>query len=511
MKKLIDFINRYSTVIEFVLAVFFAFSIYKIAIIKHYQGFFPIKYIFAAVLFVAYTIWIVYNHIKKDKTAIEKIVISFLIPVGMLYIFFIPPTCVPDENAHMQRAYEVSTGRFITAQPEDTAPVIEIPVFLEENTLDHLNSYQQYNAAMYEKTDYNNLIPVQTTAAGYFGISYVFSGLGFLLGRIFNINGILTFYFARMLNYAFYVFSIYIAIKIIPAGKVLISVFAFMPMALQQAASVSADSVLDSCAILFAALTLYVKCKEGRFSAGEKIVYSILSITIMLSKIAYFPLLGISLLLIDSKNKEESLKRRWIYLIINVVIAIGLGALWYKYAQNYLPSDGFVKYYSDANVNSAEQIQMILSQPRIFVKALFNLVIEGAFIPGTIGRALGWLNIFPGEGIIIMFMIMLVLSAFMDKNSYELEPLEKIWFWIITISVYFIVFTGFYITWTGVGAETVAGVQGRYFIPVFLLPLLALGDKKRYIKFNNQIIILPSILAILNMLTLYSVIEYFMV
>ena len=506
MKKLTDFINRYAAVIEFILGVFFAFSVYELTIIKYYLGFFPLKYVLFAAFFIAFTVWTVYLQIKRNKTAFAKIFILFLIPVGMLYVFFVPPTVVPDEHAHMLKAYEVSTGRLVTEQPEDHAPEIFVPRFLESHELEQCTTYEQFNTLLKEKTDYNDMVADQTSAASYSFLSYIFSGFGFFIGRIFSINGLLAFYLARIFNYAFFIFAIYMSIKIIPIGKYTVAVVAFLPMVLQQAASLSADSMLDSCAVLFISMTLYIKNKPEPFSIWEKVIYTILSVFIIISKIAYLPLLGISLLLLKTENKDEKIKKRWGYLIINVIIAIGIGAFWYRFAQNYFAVDSFKEYFTAANVDSARQIDMIKSAPKHLHKAIEKFFLHDAgMLLNTIGLSLGWLNIDIGMGPVVGFLIMLAISPYFGAEKKALNILEKVWFWVITVSVYLIIGVGFYLTWTGVGADSIAGAQGRYFLPVLMLPFLASYNNRSSISYKHQECIFPLILAAFNIVVVYSI------
>ena len=507
-KKVLDVVNTLIVPIEFILAVCFAFSLYRIVFIRYYLGFWAIKYLVAMLVFVGFVIWALYIQIRKNHSGFYKIAILLLIPVGMLYIFFIPPSFVPDETAHMLKAYELSTGKLVT-EKKNEIPKVEVPHFLEQHTLDHIQKYDQFNLALKEKTNYFDTVRVTTSAAGYSFVSYLLSGLGFLIGRVLSINGLVAYYLARILNYAFFIFAIYISLKIIPFGKYVVAVISFLPMTLQQVASVSADSMLISGSLLFIAMTLYIKYKPGSFRIREKVAYSALSLLIMLSKVAYLPLLGISLLLLDTENKDESMKKKWVYLIVNVVLAVGIGGLWYAYSQQY--ADVFMDYREQNNVHIGEQIKMILSEPSHFNMAIKNFFLNDAgMLTGTLGLSMGWLNINIGMGPVLGFLIMLALSPFFGGEKKALTTLEKVWFWIITICTYLIIVVGFYITWTGVGAEVVAGTQGRYFLPVLALPFLAAYNQKSHISYKNQELVFPLIMVLLNSAVVYNLSLFFL-
>ena len=129
---------------------------------------------------------------KKNKEKIEKIIISFLIPVGMLYVFFMAPSYVPDEQAHILKSYEISTGELITPIKEDGSSRTKIPKFFVDNMIPNISKYGQFNLASMENTDYNEIVEEENEAQAYPAILYIFSSIGFLIGRLFEINGILS-------------------------------------------------------------------------------------------------------------------------------------------------------------------------------------------------------------------------------------------------------------------------------------------------------------------------------
>ena len=76
--------------------------------------------------------------------------------------------------------------------------------------------------------------------------------------------------------------------------------------------------------------------------------------------------------------------------------------------------------------------------------------------------------------------------------------------------MYVLVNLGLYITWTGVGEPVIAGVQGRYFIPIMILPLLCFCMKDNHIKLKyDNLIILGGALAV-NVLSIIEIAKFFL-
>ncbi len=502
-----EYFYKFIYIIEFLLAIFSAYSLYQIVLYRNNLGVWPLKYLIIFIPTIIMIVGCIILNYKKNKEVIEKIIISFLIPVGMLYVFFIAPSYVPDEQAHILKSYEISTGKIITPIKEDGTSKTEIPKFFADNMIPVISKYGEFNLASMESTDYNEIVEEENTAKSYPAILYIFSSIGFLIGRIFGINGIFTIYLARLFNLAFLLIMGYYSMKIIPFGKIIIGVILFLPMSLQQGASISADCVLNAVSIMYIAYTLYLINKNNNIKWFEKVIYIAMSIIIGISKIVYIPIIGLSLLFIKKKNITK--KQKTAFIIATILIAIICSASWFIFTQRYQSSSSQSGYLQENNVNTAEQIKTIINNPRIIIEVIKNTIKDGAYIEGAIGSQLGWLNIEISNIVIIMFIAILALSPFLSETKEEFKNIEKAWVLIIAFGIYILIILALYLVWTSVGLDKVLGVQGRYLIPILPLPLLCLCQKDRYIKFKNVNLKLSIILTILNIIAISDVIEFF--
>ena len=71
-----------------------------------------------------------------------------------------------------------------------------------------------------------------------------------------------------------------------------------------------------------------------------------------------------------------------------------------------------------------------------------------------------------------------------------------------------LVVTGLYLEWTGVGKMSVAGVQGRYFLPTTILLLLSMCKKENYVKIKCPNVVVPAVSLCVNMMFISKVILF---
>src|SRR4051812_21799065 len=53
-----------------------------------------------------------------DAAALPRWFVGLAIPLGLMFVFLMPPLQIPDEQAHFYRSYSVSTGRCIASAEE---------------------------------------------------------------------------------------------------------------------------------------------------------------------------------------------------------------------------------------------------------------------------------------------------------------------------------------------------------------------------------------------------------
>lgn len=496
MTKKQKILNKIKYPLEFLISMVFVISFIEIFLTKSYYDVLLVQNIVISAISGAMLLAIIILIFKFDKDKFENIVISLLIPIGMFYVFFMVPTQVPDEATHIRRAIDVSNGAIVGK------PNIEVPEDFADNSW--ITDYSTVKELLNEDTNYNESEEVQSFANGNLPVPYTFSAIGFKIGKIFSMNFMKAIYLARILNYIVFLCVAHISIKRIPFGKLIVAVFCFMPMVLQQCASISADAIIIELALLFVVETLYLKYTDKPISKFEYAIYGLIAIFLTPLKFVYLPIIGISLLLIGNKNISKKCK---IITITSVIILSALACgLWYlitigdSFTSEPERNESFEVGESVVEVNPSEQLSFILHNPFKYLSILVSYIIRrgGGYLKGMIGSPLGWLDVFVDGRVILCFLVLLLLSPILEKNEYELSIKEKIFILFLVLAVCGLVFTVYYLVGAEVGGSEIFGCQGRYFIPVFILPLLCLVKKKFYLNVKGIYYIIPIILFLLN-------------
>ncbi len=488
--------------IEFIVSLCMTYSVFRFVVLKNYVGITSVKHIiYIAIAGILLLLLMIYNY-GKNKEKIEKIVISFLIPIGMLYTIFMLPSQIPDELGHLWRTYEISEGKFISSKEATT-----VPADLVYHVKSYVNNYQEFNTVLSDTTDYHDKVEVNNTFKTYPFFLYIFGAIGFLIARILHLNILLGCYLACLMNFIVLLLTVYYAIKIIPFGKWTITSIVFMPMFLHQATSTSADSIMNILSLLFISFVVALLFKEEKMTKKEEVGFFVLSVLLALSKYVYLPIIFLGILLVFSKNVDK--KRTMVMLSITFGISILLVIAYFVFSGIY--ESPHKEYLEQNHVNMSGQVKEVVSHPIKFMGTIGNtLYLKGEeWIGMMIGTHLGWLEIHVPSLTIITYIIVILASCFIEKNKVAFSLGQKVFAMLISIGTILLVITGLYLHWTGVGANVVEGVQGRYFIPVAFLLVLILSRKENYIKVKNIQLILPIILCLLNLSALNSIYEFF--
>ena len=415
---------------------------------------------------------IIFNLIKRE-CKLEHVFLNLMIPVGCCYLVLIIPNYVYDEAAHSYRAYVISEGHIITDRQSDNKPKMEVPKDLIDSI--NVHTYKQLVEAINKKTDYNNLVLVGDDgvgATGYPFVCYIFSSIGMLIGRILNLNIIIAYYLAKILSFISFLILSFYTLKKLPIGKIIMFVYLFNPMLIHQIISISADSLIISFCLLFVCYILNLLYNKEKLTNKKFLLLSFLTICVAMGKYVYIPL--VLLLMLLTKDETSKNKRRLLTLFISsIVLCIGL----YFYVNILNPAPASL-YIIENNVDSLKQLKNVIMHPTIFFEMFYRTILQlGPYYLETfLGSSLGWLNIYVNKLIIYSYLILLCLSPFLVKEKKYPDIKLKLSFLFITIITSMLVIFGLYLGWTPVGALVALGIQGRYFIPIAFMILLAFSS-----------------------------------
>jgi len=410
---------------------------------------------------------------NKFNISIEKCYLISAIFVYSLFLFLLPLFTAHDELYHWFRAYEVSEGRLLS-EVNDNKAYSHLPVSIAQINNEKLRNidYRSIKESLEVKTDETQTLYDMRTVAIYSPVQYLPQATGIFIARQLTDRTLIMAYFGRIFNALFAIVMIYFAIKIIPFGKRIIYTIAFLPIAIEGFTSLSADAITISTAILFISyiLMLVYDKKIKIIRKRDVFIISILCSILAFCKIVYIPLIFLCFLIPKNKYKDK----KWYYItnLLIVIICIFFNLGWLKIASSYLA------LYSTTSV----QTTSILSHPFNYIQIVLYTFFNNfqRYIFTMLGNELGWEEfIHPLSIIPVSYLILLIINALFDKQSNnKLHIKENIVFGLVSLLIGALIFTSLYVQFTKPGNIEIAGIQGRYFIPVLPLLLLLISNFK---------------------------------
>ena len=400
--------------------------------------------------------------------SVKYAVISIVV-LGTILNVFVPVGNVPDEaNAHMINAYHMSNQ---ILRIEDDVNNIKMRkcdlsafgyTYVKDQVMD------SYLKKMFDNKDLDTelvnskhqIVPVKR-----YSFTYCLSALGISIGRLLVLNGILCILLGRILNFILFVLCIAYCLRNTPIFKSIFIFIGLLPITLQQAFSLSYDSIVLSLSLLIVSLTIQL-FHDKKLNA-KKWVLLIGSCTLLIpcKSFAYAPLVlaPISFVLtkIDFSKFKNKKGRLFLGILVLAILLI------------YLLGVAFV----GARIQSGTILYLIFN-PDVLYRVLRNtLYNRGTFILiSALGGSLGLCTISIFNPITIAYIVVMrFLIVKMNPKKIGMDKKVQLLFMLII----FISFLGSMLAMYGwsysmgfFDGKTIEGFQGRYLLPV--LPLLFL-------------------------------------
>ena len=421
----------------------------------------------------------------KKGMKIENI---FLMVAPLTCIFFLvtmPTFKNHDEYYHWLKAYEVSQGTLMTPQ-EDGVQGSMMPegvskVFPTDWTkLD----YQMMKELLDVKLNEDNKgILNPETAAVYSFVQYIPQATGIALARLVTDNAYLITYGGRIVNMIFALLVLYFAIKLMPFGKKLLLIPAMIPIAIEGFTSLSPDAMTISVAFFYIAYILHLAFGEKeQIGIKEKAILLISSIVIALCKIVYIPLVGLILIIPKEKFKNQGNKNKILNFCVTAGIAVMINLIWLAISSRYLST------FREGD--SKIQVLLALQNPILYIQnVLYTFNLNGSnYLLSLFGSDLGWGELIKLYSIVpYAFLGIYLFTAITDNELKDkFKRYQIVWISLVVLAIVGLIFTSLYVQWTTVGQTSIAGIQGRYFLPILPLVMLLLGSVIKVKSLYNE-------------------------
>lgn len=405
----------------------------------------------------------------------EKIIFSFVILVGLFFVFLVPPFQKPDETVHYWRAVALSKGQFFCTKGDDTTGYFSIPNanYKLPSFLTTSETAFRYNTKfpLYLLTQVPQIESKETPyqLKGYCGLlsfmGYIPNATGLLISAPLN-NLLLSFYFGRLAALLFFLSCFYFSLKIIrPEYKNILYFFGVVPMALHQATAYSYDSAQLS--LVFIIFTLLINILNKSVLRILDLVFLLLAILVfVLIKPGYYAFLLLPLLIPLPKLGKVFLKNLWLFvglflfsflILIFFINQFQLGPL--PYPPHVLPNF---------------QLDFIIQHPLKAILILYNtLGISGeAYYKGLIG-IFGWLDYSVNFFVYIIYSLtfgLIVQNVINQTHKTTLNTKKLFLLFLVICATFISIFLLMYLNHTPVASSPILGVQGRYFL--VLIPFI---------------------------------------
>ena len=409
----------------------------------------------------------------RSRAKVENILLLMVLMFGSAMILLIPPGAGYDEEDHLVRVWELSTFSLIPGQlsPHE----MKYPTMFRD-----LAYRQQANSGIIDSDFWKRYARTRLYEHGFIRrelkTKSVYSPALLLpqaiimrLGRTADASALPVFYACRFAGLLSYLLLIWLALRWMPFGKRILLVLAISPMALFQAATTTPDAISNGLGFLFIAGTLKLaESKEIDWSKFGTLV--LLIFLLFLAKVNLTVLILLPFLLIPPARFTQ--KRIYVLLLgVTVILLLVEVAGWNLLATSH--SDALLANNADAGA----QLRYILAHPLGFpIILLKDPFINGwAYLQGWI-NGYGYLYWTPPQIVLIFFLLSLGAALFTDSTREQVSRKYRLVFILIFLAGYLATAVPLYLTFTTVGLDQLLGVQGRYFIPLALLPVLILAS-----------------------------------
>lgn len=411
---------------------------------------------------------------------------SFLVvatPVLLCFCFFLIPGYVPDEQWHIYRVLNFEgngNGNMV------------VPDLLKYGTLP--SDYGSLYSLLTAKTDSSAVHIVDRDMSTYLSHLYMVPGLFALAAEWVGANPFAVVYVARCANVMLFLVAGYWILKLMPFGKVLAFVYLLNPMLLQQEASCSADAMVNIASLLFIAVVLNLRFKSNCV-ARDWVLLAAVSLLMLFSKYAYAPLLLLLLILVPRLGNKR--------IRLGIYASTGLAMV--------LIASFVLLVYQGPSFKDAIDL---LRQPGECASVLLKTYYEmGQFYIATFaGMSLGALNISVWQPCLLLYVALLIAACYNTLG----EKVSLSWgqrvLAVALFCVMVVMITVVLREWSlnvELRSDIILGVQGRYFLPVAILPLLCLVDCKHVLVRKNCILVYTCLLAVIYLFDFMAIIRFF--
>ncbi len=430
---------------------------------------------------------------KKYPKDMSKLFLLIAIPITSFYCIFFMPGDGQDGIRHYARAYSLTTEEALTNNE-----LVSIP-----SAAPYMRGFANVKE-LYEKlkesTDYNDTY--QANYANYIPILYLVPALGIFIGKVLSLNLYVGWYIAKIFNLAISLLIGYFLMKRIPKKyQLLLFLYFLIPMHIYQYVTLSADIMINFATLWLIVWALNRYEDERKLSFLDFLQIIICGYIITFGKMGYYAVI-LALLFMARKSIKKS--NKWaIVSSIALILFLGLG---WNILLKTINSPIITPTYNNLLFKEMG-IKFVLSNPLQTMTAFMNYLLNAPeeYLLNFVGYKFVWSSKSVPITYAAAYLLILLIAGFNNEKAKKFD-----WKTIVALIFAFIITFGL-ITLGMYAMEmhsnpllgSIWGVQGRYFIPIYLLLFICLSNQYNIFKTKKETFCLVS-LGIIQMLYMYQ-------
>jgi uncharacterized membrane protein len=398
------------------------------------------------------------------------------------YALITPPFQTPDEHFHLYRAYQLSRFEVIGERRGDQAgglvPTAYVRAAGAELDLSRPHIFprrvpERPLAAIFGRaTEVGRDEPMvfTTGAVLYTPAGYVPQVLAVWIGDAAGASVETIIRLGRLLNAALTIALIALALAMMPVGRLPMLVVALLPMTVATAAAFGQDGAVIGASCLLTALGVRASLR-GAWRAREFAAAAAAGLIVSLAKYVYVPLLAVALWPIPRGVGWS----RWSSRVVALLApTLALVALWLLAVRGLMvPAGPDLPSWS-------EQLHFMLAEPARSAAAVLRGWVGDRYRFEQIVGTFGWLNVGPSKYALVLVPLA-TLAALLagDDGARSLGWQRRAWYLVVAAGVALGMALILLLVYSPLGAREPQGLQGRYYLPLLPLALVALLPARR--------------------------------
>ena len=427
---------------------------------------------------------------EYENIPIEIVYIITMLIMGVIYNYIMPPLGVPDEKSHLWEAYEISS-RMMLQQPYDENGYVIVREDVYENItyLHNTASISEWYTSFGDGDSTSEVAPsIRSTVSTRAPYAYFAPALGITLARVLGCSGHVLLLMGRIFNLVFLTLLTALAIKIIPYGKVFYYILGTLPEVIYLFNSYSYDGMNLALCMLIVAYFLHLYKEVENIGGKELCIFLGLVLLMIPIKVIYIAFALLLLLLPINKvtiSKKQivivciaGIVGASVFLVINLPLVMSIIGTADTTATNGVEETLFTPGYVLQNKHRSLMVYLntIFEDTNGYINDAFGKIIGSGRYTGMDCLAVpSWMR---------TIIVILMILGLEDSEKNELPVWKRFVIGGAGVFTYLAVLTSMFFAWTVLTSYKIQGIQGRYFLPIFvLIPLLVknkcFGTKKK--------------------------------